>query len=180
MPRCPLPAPSQVCMAPVPCLDPAPCPDPAPCQTHPQAQEPLGHQIKHPKGFQGRRGFISGFPESVCHPTGERGPRPGHWQSAVMREDAPHLTEPHVPPGSACQGVPGHPWHPQCRGSRVSLWCCSLQRPSLGLEPPQLPGVLPFISGHQRSPGFPGHPVMHPGFLVHGRCPAAPPVPAVH
>lgn len=85
-----------------------PCTTPAPCT----AQELLGHQIKHPKGFQGRRGFISGFPETFCHPTGEQGLRPGQWQSTAMREDAPHLTEGRIPLGLAHRGVPGHP---QCQ-----------------------------------------------------------------
>lgn len=47
------------------------------------------------------------------------------------------------------------------------------QRSCLGLEPPQLPGVLLFIHEHRCSPGFPGCPVMHPGFPVRWGCPGA-------
>lgn len=133
-----------------------PCTVPAP----PTAQEPLDHQIKHPKYFQRRRGFISGFPEAVCHPTEQWRPQTGCWQSTVTREDALQFT-PSLPAGA-----------PTVPSSWVPPQGCLSLRLSLGSRPHTCQGFLD-IKTPQASP------VMHLYFLVHCWCPAALHVPAV-
>lgn len=138
------------------------CTVPAPCTSRSTAP---ASPDKAPKGLPGKERFYSWLPQDCLSPAWERGPRPGHWQSVVVREDAPPLAEPYVPPGSA------HGW--------VSGPSTVLPSPKdePWPQPPQLPGVLLFIHRHRR---FPGHPLVRPGCLHHHGCPVDLHVPAAH
>lgn len=150
-----------------PCAVPRPCPLPAPST----AREPLGHQMKHPKGFQGRRGFIPGFPETVCHPNGGAGTLA---RMLVERGDEEGCSSAHQTPCPSGLGSPGGVRAPAVPGSRVPLRCCPSQRLSLGLKCLQLPGVLLFVGQAPALPRLPPAPSDAP------QRPCPPQVPAAH
>lgn len=81
---------------------------------------------KAPEGLLGKMRFYFSFPRDCLALNEGAGSRPGHWQGTGMRQDAPHLTEAHVPPGLALLGGVRAP---TVLGSQLPLQCCPSLRP---------------------------------------------------